>query len=83
MQLPRETRSILKEEKGYKRNLCVATTLNTMSSQKPPTALQIRMAMIKRILIRPRGRRDEGVDKIGFPFWPFPFPFPLSQGRSK
>lgn len=48
-------------------------------TQKPPTALPIRMAVIKRILIRLRGWRDKGVGKIGFPFLCFSFPFTLSQ----
>lgn len=39
-----------------------------MSPQKLSTALSVKIAMIKRILIRSRGRRDNDVGKIGFPF---------------
>lgn len=42
-------------------------------TQKPPTALPIRMAVIKRILIRSRGWREKGVGKIGFPSCAFLF----------
>lgn len=41
----------------------MVTTPHTGSPQKPPSALQVRMALIKRIQVRSRGRRDKGVGK--------------------
>lgn len=39
----------------------MVTTPNTVSPQKPPSPLQIRVALIKRIQIVSRGRRDKAV----------------------